>query len=484
MQVNNIQNTQLINNNKKASFKGGREILRTFANPDSLATTIALETSVTGGRGINAYKRGGKNEFRERFIDDVVSAVFWMKGVDIFNKMGDWFGKNVLKLPFTEFDLGKDALRNPVKNLENKIAETGVSGDALKNLHKKHQVFKLSKIIPTSVLATAFVGFALPKINQGITDRIMSRNKMENKMDNKILEQNKIMPYNVMKEHSFEAFDKKLNTKKSQSFKGVPIAAIAHTLENNKIAKMLTTDVGIITGRVTTARNADEAREYLFRDSMSPIFYYASTPLIYKGLQAITKSANTTNIDPVAAKEVTDIMLEQVKANGGHMQVEEFAARTIGTLDDKAKEFLDNLPFQTGEADKKGIFTKVADFFRGLFKVKKPMQEVISLAALKKHLTDAELLKKAEEMAKLQPEQAGIGAVLTKQQVADVLKNGSINAPKFMQKLFKGKFGEDLLVVKGGTYTNGPELAARYPWTPWTHSFRVGFRCVKDIKDE
>ena len=47
----------------------------------------------------------------------------------------------------------------------------------------------------------------------------------------------------------------------------------------------------------------------------------------------------------------------------------------------------------------------------------------------------------------------------------------------------KGKFGEDLVVTKGGELWTGPELAARYPWTPWTHSFRVGFRCVKDIDE-
>ena len=47
-----------------------------------------------------------------------------------------------------------------------------------------------------------------------------------------------------------------------------------------------------------------------------------------------------------------------------------------------------------------------------------------------------------------------------------------------------GKFGEDLVVVKGGGDWSGAEIAIRYPWTPWTHSFRVGFRCVKDIKTE
>jgi len=45
-----------------------------------------------------------------------------------------------------------------------------------------------------------------------------------------------------------------------------------------------------------------------------------------------------------------------------------------------------------------------------------------------------------------------------------------------------GYFGSDLMVVKGGGYLMGPELKARHPYTPWTHSFFVGFRCVKSVK--
>ena len=45
----------------------------------------------------------------------------------------------------------------------------------------------------------------------------------------------------------------------------------------------------------------------------------------------------------------------------------------------------------------------------------------------------------------------------------------------------KGKFGNDLVVTKGGRYFSGAELKTRYYSTPWIHSFFVGFRCVKDI---
>ena len=46
-----------------------------------------------------------------------------------------------------------------------------------------------------------------------------------------------------------------------------------------------------------------------------------------------------------------------------------------------------------------------------------------------------------------------------------------------------GDFGNDLVVTKGGELWEGPELAERYPRTPWIHSFRVGFRCVKDAEE-
>ncbi|HNW83151.1 MAG TPA: hypothetical protein PKG52_09695, partial [bacterium] len=46
----------------------------------------------------------------------------------------------------------------------------------------------------------------------------------------------------------------------------------------------------------------------------------------------------------------------------------------------------------------------------------------------------------------------------------------------------EGYFGSDLVVTKGGGTDMGPELKTRHPYTPWTHSFFTGFRCVKSVK--
>ncbi len=438
MRIKNIQSQQSDYRNKNISCKGGREVLRTFSDPDSLMQTIFLESFVTGGRGKKAYERNGFPELRERATDDIISAVFWMKGVDIFNKLGNKFGEKVLKLPTVNFDVGKDELRDPFQNV---ISDINVNSNFKQaaSLEKKLAAFKFTKIVVSSLLAVGFVGFALPKINQTITEKIMNKNKKNTNIEQKSSasseEVSKSQPakddkelsvkkqYNVMKSCTFEEFEEKINKNKIQSFKGASsqmMTTVAHYLENNKICKMLTCDLGILTGRVKTARDPDEGREYFFRDSTSSFFYFASTPLIYKFLQKITGSSQITSIDPVAAKQLNEELLKQLQNTDGSygaMNVKDFASKTIGILDDKSKELISKLPFKS---------------------------DVISLKELGNYIKDEALLTKAEQMAELQPAKAGVGKVLTKQQVTDVFKNGSINTPDFMQTVYGAKFGKDL----------------------------------------
>lgn len=413
MRINKTQANYINNqNNKTVSCKGAREFIRTLSNPDALTSTVLLEASVTGGRGYNAYKRGGVNELRERAVDDIVSAVFWMKGVDIFNKLGDKFGEKVLKLPTTDFDMGKDALRTPFKNRVADLQNLGVKPEDIAKTEKKLAAFKFSKIILATLISTAFVGFALPKINQGITRLIAGKSKQKDDSTANTAQ---------MASVSFEEFSNIIEKNNKPSFKGLLspelMSTVVHYLENNKVCKLLSSDVGIMTGRVTSARNRDEGLEYLFRDSASSFFYVASTPLIYSGLQKVTKGKSLTSIDPVAAKQLHELCVNQLN-NNGSMNVKEFAKKVLGVIDGKSQELIKRLPFND-----KGI---------------------ISLNKLLEYIDDTALREKAAELAKLQPQQAGIGAVLTKQQVSDVFKSGAIAKPEFMQKVYKTKFGEAL----------------------------------------
>ncbi len=426
MRINNIQaNT---NNQNKVSHKGTREFVRTLANPDALTSTVLLESAVTGGRGYNAYKRGGVNELRERATDDILAAIFWMKGVDIFNKIGDKLvGQKILKLPTTDFDMGRDALRTPFKNTIEGLKKQGIKPDELAKLERKLSTYKFAKIIGASLLSTAFVGFALPKINQGITRMFMSKDKKDALKQEKGVKAPVAIDKGVataavaqLASVSFEEFSKKIAGKENVSFKGLfspeTMSTVVHYLENNKICKLLTSDVGITTGRVASARNSDEGLEYLFRDVASSFFYVASTPLIYKGLQKLTSSESITSIDPVASKQVHHKLSSLLKNIDG-MDVQEFAKKAIGTLDDSAKALMEKIPF---------------------------VDDVVSLDNLKKVVKDETVIKKATEMAKLQPKQAGIGAVLTKQQVADSFRTGIVTDPRFMKTVYGSHFGDAL----------------------------------------
>lgn len=422
MRINSSITAQTARNNRNnVSHKGAKELVnvlthprltvKTLADPNARLSTVLLEGCVTGGRGYNAYKRGGGTELRERATDDIISAFFWMEGANILNKIGNVFGEKVLHLPTAAFDIGKDALRTPFNNLVEDLPSKGIAAKDLKKVEMQLSTFKFTKVLLSTILSTAFVGFVLPKVNQKITKLFAAKDsKKQVEAQNEKPAENPLIGY-----LSIDEFDNNISTKKKLSFKG-KLEAAAFALENNKICKLVLSDIGITTGRVSSARNKDEGLEYLFRDVTSSFFYSFSTPLIYKCLQKLTKSSGSTTIDPVAAQQVHKNLMAQLGDNVS-MNVAEFEAKTIGSLSDKAKELIGTLHFEG---------------------------DVISLTELKNHVNDEALIEKAKEMAKLQPKQAGVGAVLTKQQVVDVFKNGSICEPKFMQKVFGEKFGEKL----------------------------------------
>ena len=87
------------------------KIITSLTLPDAKAPIVALETTVTGGRTIQAKKRGGKNEARERLIEEASGAVFWLWGVSTINNYID-SGRN---------DKDKEKIRIIIKKHRNNI---------------------------------------------------------------------------------------------------------------------------------------------------------------------------------------------------------------------------------------------------------------------------------------------------------------------------------------------------------------------------
>ncbi len=423
---------------------------------------VLLETTVTAGRTYQAEKRSGYVEARERFFDEAITAVFWLFGNDIFNKLGDKVCKKLFKLPTVDFDAGKDALRSPMKNLSSNLAlkakhlgEKPISNSLLSKI-------KFGKIISSIVLSTSLVGFALPKINMSITKKIKEQMKNEGQIPtvnpnvqqnsmqktdaqnssesidvfkNRLTGQNMQKPASQNSSESIDGFKNRLTVQNIQKqrpafagamFSPEGLAQVAHNLEHHTVYKLLATDGGIFVGRAANAWNKDDRIEKLFRDLTSSFFYLFSTGLVMSGLQKLDKYGNISKLNPTTADLLHNKMLINIKSVGGSMNIADFKDAMLGSISDKNKTIMQKIPFK---------------------------DDVTTLKSVVKELKNAghskELLLKAAEMSKLQPVKSGEGRVLTKRQVQDILTNSKnaqsgVDNPKFLMNAYKGYFGDAL----------------------------------------
>ena len=71
------------------SGNGLSNFITKMTKVDAMGPIVALEATVTIGRTIQAYKRGGFDEARERAIEETTGAVVWLWGVKGLNYLGD-----------------------------------------------------------------------------------------------------------------------------------------------------------------------------------------------------------------------------------------------------------------------------------------------------------------------------------------------------------------------------------------------------------
>ena len=297
--------------------------LSMFCNSNATIPTLIIESGVTAGRTFEANKKGGKIEASERFVEQGTSALIWIYGVKLLQKMGEKLGKKILKRDDFNFDVGFDYLRNPLESLD-------------KNAIK----FKTINLLSSAAVATLFIGFGLPKINHFITKKML---KKENKKKQK--EHIKVI--------GFEEFRK---NSKDISFTS-NLYKLANIFENNSTFRLLVTDIGVVGGRYHNARNKYEKKECLFRDIASIYFYLFSTSHIVKLLNKLTSN---TDIDPKVLEATVDMLKERLKKSnltdshnflsktlgsgrlGDLRKIDElFKGRKIITLDEFKKEFFE-----------------------------------------------------------------------------------------------------------------------------------------------
>ena len=431
---------------------------------------VLLECFVTGGRTLQAAKRGGFDEARERLTEESVGAFFWFCGVKAFNKMNDCIGKWILRLFTPNFDGKEDDIRKPVTNYlhDEKLIRAAARGELseeeiaanfdeamLKRLNKikkrigkiddpdkaaeiiqkrvgkylqeltpKHAaIFKSLKIGSSIILANALVGLVVPRINQKIT-RIL-QDKRQDK--HTVQDEKAFKPVNMDTFISDAAND----GKDKVSFTGISPAtllSVANHFENDTVYQLLSTDVGIAGGRAVSARNNHERTEVLFRDLTSIYFYMFNMPNINRWLNLL-EDGRKTRLDPVGAKEVSDLMLDVLKENGNNMSVDDFSLKVLGNNNNVYKITPDlNAKFKNGVINLETFLEHIS---------KEPTltaEEIETYSDL------------AKRMSKLQPAIERKTRILTKTQVKDVFREGYLNMPEFLDSIYG--------VATGGKHKN------------------------------
>ena len=377
-------------------------IITGMTKADAMAPIIALEATVTGGRTVQAYKRGGEDEARERLIEESTGAIVWLGGVKALN----WVGDKILEKMFgANFDVGTDkVLRTPFENFMKKHPPKSLTG-------KQVAVIKAVKVLTSVVLADAFIGLVVPPLNQKLTRNLRAKKK----------------------EQTVNSTDKLELQSKAQtsnpSFKGGlnAINVFTNAIENTNTGKLLSTDAGLVSGRMYSARNKDERREIAIRDIGSIYFYMWAQGHVGNVLNLI-ESGHANRLNPNTTATLDEHLAKFLKEKGGELTVEEFKKQVLGLKPSEIK-IPEGIKFETGELSG---FTKFMDKFR---KTKTEPLQVAKVSDLEKLNIDSKIMDRIKEMSKLQPLRQG-EAVITKQQIIDAYNISAINDPKFLDKIF------------------------------------------------
>lgn len=362
------------------SINTAKTVINTLSVLKDSSNTIPaaiIEGFCTSGRTYRSYKRGGELEAKERFREEATSGVFWLFGVNWFNKIGDVIGKKLFKLEKLGVDVGKDALRDPFANIDSSIKT-------------KTAIFKFAKILSSVALATGLLGVAVPKVNHAITERTMKKRKEQTQGSKQTYSLDKYISSskNNPQEPSFKGSEGLLNF----------VMTASHNLENNRTCRLISTDSGMILGRMVNSRHAAERFEYGFRDLCSIFFYNFSTGLT---IFALSKLLRKTDIHPKAIEKVCEFLKDK------NLSGDEILS-TLNKYDEN-------------------VFNKIKFQDNGTIKLKNLIDNLRELG-----VSSQALEQKAKETSELQPLLRG-ESVLSSAQVKDVLSQSISSDPKFLK---------------------------------------------------
>lgn len=225
-----------------------------------------------------------KQATRERIIDEYGTSAVWLGGIPLLGLACDKFIQKTGFSPKIDTKLLKETSSQGLYKNINKFKNLAPEAIAdLEKVAKNKKMFiglQIGKLLTTTLIPIALMGFILPKLNYKYTQRKLNEAQNNSNLCSKYI--------------SIDKFENTIS-KKSPSFKG-----IENFLNMSDLQKMTILDAGLTVGRVNTSRNKNEKAEMLFKMRGMCYLNYIAPKNIEKLLNKITKSLFGLNtvLDP------------------------------------------------------------------------------------------------------------------------------------------------------------------------------------------
>lgn len=321
-------------------------------SPKALAPFWVKDSIDNTGRTLMAASEGGKHEAREKFIEENGTSLFWLGGIPAFrfmvNKIADARGKIDTKIHFKRINTNGiqnyhadqlvetvlDANKKPVLDQSGKPLtkpkfspedlkgiELGGEGlEAIKQKLKnsgyipngakgKYKVFHTGMTAASVLVNLLMLTVALPKLNQLLSRKIISKEinstkNITNDLDNNSTQETNILPESETHENNTNPSFGGIKQALIDSFKPLKsffdfgslfnFTKMAEGAQMNVVNSMLLLDYGISGSRITfIPRDKNERIEYAVKEGGIILFFYYASDLIKKGLAKIAKTYHT-----------------------------------------------------------------------------------------------------------------------------------------------------------------------------------------------
>lgn len=298
--------------------------------PTSLLPFFIKDAFDVTGRTAMAHHEGGKHEAREKFIEEAGTSAFWIGGIPAVRAIANKLAKGKIDTDIHFKRINSNGIQN---YFASEVEETGKNGTKVKKFSKKNlegielggeklaQIrtkLKNAKYTPneskglyskfhvwttgSAVLINLIVlSIALPKLNQLLSRKIISKEAQNNKNKKESLSfqannnhsfdtfLNKTQPQKDPTKPSFGSLNKLFEVGKLFDFK-----SMAEISQLEPVNSMLLLDYGISGSRVTVIpRNNNERIENCIKEGGIIFFFYYASDMIKKGLAKLAEKIKT-----------------------------------------------------------------------------------------------------------------------------------------------------------------------------------------------